>query len=50
MRATGKRVACLGVNGEEVRALLASGLSMLAVSAGFGVSSATVCRRARAEY
>jgi DNA invertase Pin-like site-specific DNA recombinase len=48
-RAKGKRLGrpSSGVNGEEIRNLLASGLSMLAVGEKLGVSSATICRRAR---
>jgi hypothetical protein len=35
------------VNNEELRTLLESGLSMFAVGEKLGISSATVCRRAR---
>lgn len=48
-RAKGKRLGrpTAKINGEELRALLDSGLSMQAVGLQFGVSAATVCRRSR---
>jgi putative DNA-invertase from lambdoid prophage Rac len=48
-RAKGKRLGrpSSGVNSDDIRSLLDSGLSMLAVGERLGVSSATVCRRAR---
>jgi DNA invertase Pin-like site-specific DNA recombinase len=48
-RAKGMRLGrpCSKVSDAELRALLDSGLSMLAVGEKLGISSATVCRRAR---
>ena len=48
-QAKGKRLGrpSSKVNDAELRVLLESGLSMLAVGDKLGISSATVCRRAR---
>jgi hypothetical protein len=48
-RARGQRIGrpSAKVSDAEIRNLLASGLSMLAVGERLGISSATVCRRAR---